>query len=74
MTERENLDRITESIIGAAIEVHHALGLGLLELLFTAERLRHRYGVVDSRGWFCLWYSLLTLRLGGEKICSMLRL
>ena len=31
MTERENLDRITDSIIGAAIEVHRALGPGLLE-------------------------------------------
>ena len=31
MTERERLNRITESIIGAAIEVHRALGPGLLE-------------------------------------------
>jgi hypothetical protein len=30
MAERENLDRITDSIIGAAIEVHRALGPGLL--------------------------------------------
>ncbi len=31
MTERENLDQIMESMIGAAIEVHRALGPGLLE-------------------------------------------
>jgi len=31
MTTRENLDQITESIIGAAIEVHRALGTDLLE-------------------------------------------
>lgn len=31
MTEKERLNRITESIIGAAIEVHRALGPGLLE-------------------------------------------
>lgn len=31
MTERETLNRITQSIIGAAIEVHRALGPGLLE-------------------------------------------
>ncbi len=31
MTERGNLDRLTESMIGAAIEVHRALGPGLLE-------------------------------------------
>jgi GxxExxY protein len=31
MTKKERLNRITESIIGAAIEVHRALGPGLLE-------------------------------------------
>ncbi len=36
MTERENLNRITESIIGAAIEVHRALGPGLLESAYEA--------------------------------------
>ncbi len=36
MTERENLDQITENIIGAAIEVHRALGPGLLESAYEA--------------------------------------
>jgi len=36
MTERETLDRITENIIGAAIEVHRALGPGLLESAYEA--------------------------------------
>ena len=36
MTERENLNRFTESIIGAAIEVHRALGPGLLESAYEA--------------------------------------
>ncbi len=36
MTERENLDQITESMIGAAIEVHRALGPGLLESAYEA--------------------------------------
>ena len=31
MTERERMNGITESIIGAAIQVHRALGPGLLE-------------------------------------------
>lgn len=36
MMEEENLNRITESIIGAAIEVHRALGPGLLESAYEA--------------------------------------
>ncbi len=36
MIEREKLDRITESIIGDAIEVHRALGPGLLESAYEA--------------------------------------
>ena len=31
MTKEERLNRVTESIIGAAIEVHRDLGPGLLE-------------------------------------------
>lgn len=31
MTKEESINRITESIIGAAIEVHRALSSGLLE-------------------------------------------
>jgi GxxExxY protein len=34
--EGESLNRITESIIGAAIEVHRALGPGLLESAYEA--------------------------------------
>ena len=36
MTERERLNKITESIIGAAIRVHRALGPGLLESAYVA--------------------------------------
>jgi len=36
MKERENLDQITASSIGAAIEVHRALGPGLLESAYEA--------------------------------------
>jgi len=36
ITERENLDQITESIIGAAIKVRRALGPGLLESAYEA--------------------------------------
>jgi len=36
MTEKDRLDQITESIIGAAIEVHRALGPGLLESAYEA--------------------------------------
>jgi GxxExxY protein len=36
MKEADDLDRITEGIIGAAIEVHRALGPGLLESAYEA--------------------------------------
>jgi GxxExxY protein len=36
MREEERLNRITETIIGAAIEVHRALGPGLLESAYEA--------------------------------------
>ena len=36
MTEKENLNRITEKIIGAAIAVHRGLGPGLLESAYEA--------------------------------------
>ena len=36
MTEKERLNRITETIIGAAIEVHRVLGPGLLESAYEA--------------------------------------
>jgi GxxExxY protein len=36
MREEERLNRITENIIGAAIEVHRALGPGLLESAYEA--------------------------------------
>ncbi len=36
MGEREELDKITQSIIGAAIQVHQTLGPGLLESAYEA--------------------------------------
>jgi len=36
MGEREELDKITQSIIGAAIQVHQTLGSGLLESAYEA--------------------------------------
>lgn len=38
MTKKESLNWITESIIGSAIEVHRALGPGLLESAYEACR------------------------------------
>jgi GxxExxY protein len=36
MTDKDMLNRITESIIGAAIQVHRALGPGLLESAYES--------------------------------------
>jgi len=39
MSDRETLDSITRSVIGAAIEVHRALGPGPLESTYPAGRV-----------------------------------
>jgi len=36
MTEKDRLDLITDSIIGAAVDVHRAMGPGLLESAYEA--------------------------------------
>lgn len=51
MTEKEDIDRITKSVIGAAIQVHRALGPGLLESAYEA----------------CLAYDLMELGYLVEK-------
>ena len=51
ISEAERLNGITERILGAAIEVHRALGPGLLESAYTA----------------CLAYELTQLGLRFEK-------
>jgi GxxExxY protein len=51
MTEGERLNKITETIIGAAIQVHRVLGPGLLESTYTA----------------CLAYELGKRGLVGEQ-------
>ncbi len=53
MTEAQRLDRITDSIIGAAIEVHRALGPGLLENAYETclalELAQRGLGVVRQK-------------------------
>lgn len=53
MTEREHLNGITKSIIGAAIQVHRTLGPGLLESAYEAcltfERGRRQLRVEQQK-------------------------
>ena len=51
MAERDELNTLTEQIIGAAIAVHHALGPGMLESAYEAS----------------LALELLTIGLGVER-------
>ena len=51
MTERDRLNAITDSIIGSAIQVHRALGPGLLESAYEA----------------CLAYELAKRRIRVEQ-------
>ncbi|MEA3356243.1 MAG: GxxExxY protein [Candidatus Bipolaricaulota bacterium] len=56
MTERETLDRITENIIGAAIEVHRALRLDLLG--GCSSRFEMYYTPRESANEACLAFEL----------------
>jgi GxxExxY protein len=64
MSEKEILDKITEAIIGASIQVHQALGPGLLEsaysacLAFELEELGYK---IDKEKPLPLTYKSITL-------------
>ena len=67
MTERERINSITESIIGAAIEVHRALGPGLLESAYEAclaFELARRGLVVETQKPLPLVYHDVKLECG----------
>lgn len=67
MSERNELDAITRSIIGAAIDVHKALGPGLLESVYEAcltfELSERGVRVARQRG-VPVTYKQLTLDTG----------
>jgi GxxExxY protein len=48
MSEKEDIDKITQTIIGAAIEVHKGLGPGLLESAYEAC-LAYELGVLGLK-------------------------
>jgi len=67
MANREHLNKITEIIIGAAIQVHRALGPGLLESAYEsclAYELRKRGLVVDQQKAVPLVYEEVKLECG----------
>ena len=67
MAERNGLDAITRSIIGAAIDVHKALGPGLLESVYEAclafELSEHRIKVERQKA-LPVTYKEITLETG----------
>jgi GxxExxY protein len=67
MTERERLNSITETIIGAAIQVHKALGPGLLESAYEAclaFELEKRHLQVERQKPLPLVYEQVKLECG----------
>src|SRR6266567_241228 len=67
MTEREKLNKTTEAIIGAAIQVHRALGPGLLESAYVAclaYELKKRGLVVEEQRPVPLVYEEVKLECG----------
>ncbi len=67
MTERERLNEVTETIIGAAIRVHRVLGPGLLESAYVAclaYELGKRGLAVDQQKPVPLVYEEVKLECG----------
>ena len=67
MTEREKLNAITQTIIGAAIEVHRTLGPGLLESAYEAclaFELARREMAVEAQKPLPLIYHDIKLECG----------
>jgi GxxExxY protein len=67
MSEKEELNRITQAIIGAAIEVHKHLGPGLLESAYeacTAFELAERGLLVEQQKPLPLLYKKVRLDCG----------
>ena len=64
------LDSLTESIIGAAIEVHRELGPGLLESLYE----RALFLELQSRGISCEQQVYLPVHYKGQELPGNLRI
>jgi GxxExxY protein len=67
MTDREQLNKITEVVIGAAIQVHRTLGPGLLESAYEsclAYEIRKRGLAVEQQKPVPLVYEEVKLECG----------
>jgi GxxExxY protein len=67
MAEREQLNKISETIIGAAIQVHRTLGPGLLESAYEsclAYEIRKRGLIVEQQKAVPLVYEEVKLECG----------
>jgi hypothetical protein len=78
MSEKDELNRITQSIIGAAIEVHKNLGSGLLEsawfsLRFFSKSLCALSGKSVFSALFSLKYLCVLCALRGKNFFSAVK-
>lgn len=74
MTEKERLNKITETTIGSAIQVHRTLGPGLLESAYLAclayELEKHGLFVEQQRPVPLVYEDVKSLNVATGRISS----
>ena len=65
--EREELDRLTERVIGCAYEVSNTLGCGFLEKVYENALAETSAPYKIMFGWVCL--KRIDRRASAERLC-----